>query len=32
MNTNVNMQEQNYKKPSAGTIIGGVIAGSTVKS
>ena len=30
MTTSVNMQEQNYKKPSVGTIIGGVIAGSTV--
>ena len=32
MSTNINMQEEKYKNPSAGTIIGGVIAGSTVQS
>lgn len=31
-NINTNTQEQKYKKPSVGAIIGGVVAGSTVKS
>jgi len=32
MSTNINSQEQKYKNPSVGAIIGGVVAGSTVQS
>lgn len=32
MSTNINTQEQQYKKPGAGAIIGGVLAGSTIDS
>lgn len=32
MSTNINTQEQQYKKPGAGAIIGGVLAGSTINS
>jgi len=31
MTNNINVQEQNYKKPSAGSIIGGALAGSVVQ-